>query len=93
VPNGQRAKGTRRDVEGNAKQDERTLDNYIGVADELDLLPGGWKLGVQAVLRDIRNYVHPRREIKEANRITQGEAFQSVGLLMKVLDHIQANHP
>jgi hypothetical protein len=52
-----------------------------------------WKGSVQAVLRDFRNYVHPRKELQSVDKITEGEAYQSVGALMRIIDHIVKNHP
>jgi len=73
--------------------DQWTLNNYIEVADELGLLPEGWKASIQAVLRDFRNYVHPRQEIKMTDKITEGEAYQAVGCLMRICQHIESKHP
>ena len=73
--------------------DQWTLYDYILVADELALLPQGWIDSVQVVLRDFRNYVHPRKELNSQDQITEGEAYQSVGALMRICDHITNNYP
>lgn len=75
------------------REDQWLLESLIEVADDLALLPANWKQSVQAVLRGFRNYVHPLEELRQTDKITQGEAFQSVGALMRVADHIHKNHP
>lgn len=92
VTNGAR-RGRKRDLKINDKENQWLLNDYIEVADDLALLPTGWKISVQAVLRDFRNYVHPRKEIGASDKITDGEAFQSVGCLMRICDHMQRVHP
>ena len=82
-----------RDILSTSSDDEWTLNSLIEVADQLKLLPAEWKASVQAVLRDFRNCVHPRRELKMPDKITQGEAFQSVGALMRMCDHISTHYP
>jgi hypothetical protein len=83
----------KRNIQSDAREDQWLLNDCIEVADELTLLPPGWKAGVQAVLREFRNYVHPRKELKAQDPITQGEAFQAVGALMRICDHIEKRHP
>lgn len=82
-----------RDLRSPAPEDEWTLNDYIEVAEHLTLLPQQWKASVQVVLRDFRNCVHPRRELKLTNPITQGEAFQAVGAIIRICDHVEKNHP
>lgn len=86
-------KSTTRVINCPNREDQWLLDKLIEVADDLALLPTNWKQAVQAVLRDFRNYVHPLEELRATDKITQGEAFQSVGALMKIADHIQMYHP
>ncbi len=74
-------------------EDSWMLENLIQVADKLKLLPKDWRLGTKHVIQDMRNYVHPRKEMKLASPVTEGEAYQTVGLLMRVCDHIEKNHP
>lgn len=83
----------KRDLQSAAREDEWKLSNYIDVADGLSLVPSEWKPSVQVVLRDFRNCVHPRRELTLSYQITQGEALQAVGALIKICDHIERNHP
>lgn len=68
------------------------LIDYIEGADELKLLPTKWAAGIHTVLREFRNYVHPLLEMK-MDLISEGDAYQSVGALMRVIDHIRQNHP
>ena len=82
-----------RDLKSNASDDEWLLNDYIEVADKLKLLPDGWKNRVLASLRDFRNFIHPRRELKEGFSMTKGEALVSVGMLICVCDHIEKYHP
>lgn len=94
APKKRTAMGTiARDICSDLPVDEWSLNNYIEVAEQLALLPMGWKASVQAILRDFRNCVHPRRELKMTDKITQGEAFQSVGALMRICDHIEKTYP
>jgi hypothetical protein len=81
----------RKDITSDNREDEWTLFDYIEVANELGLLPTGWAAGVHAVLRDFRNYVHPRRESKEGRAIDQGEAMMSMGTLIVICDHLEKN--
>ena len=85
--------GGPRDITSDAREDEWMLFDLIQVADELKLLPAGWKEGLHVNLRDPRNYVHPRKEKKQTDKLTQGEAFVSVGSLMKICDHLEKHHP
>ena len=76
-----------------AVEDQWMLNDLIEVAEDLSLLPTGWKVGIQSVLREFRNYVHPRKELKATDKISQGDALQSVGALIRICDHIEKNHP
>lgn len=85
-----RSKSAPRDLRSDDYEDQWTLDNYIKVSHDLGLLPGGWEGGVHAALREFRNYVHPRRELKADERITQGAAMQAAAMLLRVCEHLEA---
>jgi hypothetical protein len=82
-----------RDLNSTAHEDQWHLSAYIDVADSLTLLPAGWKDGIHAVLREFRNYVHPRLELVTKDEITEGEAFLAFATLMCLVEHIRKNHP
>jgi hypothetical protein len=84
--------GGKRDIQSTAPEDEWTLNNYIEVAEELNRLPSGWKSQVQGVLRDFRNFVHPRVELAKGS-LTEGNAYSAVGVLMTIIEHVTAKHP
>ena len=85
-------KKVKRDLASSQYEDQWHLKSYINVAEELGLIPADWKNSVHAVLRDFRNFVHPRLELQAPAKISDGDAYQSVGALMKICDHIEANH-
>jgi hypothetical protein len=85
--------GAPKDIQSTARKDEWTLYDLIRVSDELGLVPKAWEASVQAVLREFRNYVHPRKELQMQDKITEGEAFQSLGALMRIHEYIEKNHP
>ena len=82
-----------RDLASDDAENQWMLNDYIEVSEELTLLPNDWKKSIQTVLRDFRNYVHPRRELRAPAQITEGEAYQSVGALIRICDYIEKNHP
>jgi hypothetical protein len=74
-------------------EDQWMLNHYIDVSDKLELLPPGWKPRVTAVLRDFRNYVHPRNELAAPDRISEGEGFLSIGAIISICEYIERKHP
>src|SRR4030095_4431863 len=66
---------------------EWTLHDLIEVADELDLLPQGRVKAIDQVLRDYRNYVHPKKEVRSGYPCTEAEALMAKGALDAVCNH------
>jgi hypothetical protein len=43
---------------------------------------------IDQVLRDYRNFVHPRKELKAAHQCTEAEAYVARGALDGVCNHL-----
>jgi hypothetical protein len=79
-------KGTVKDIaDGDWK-----LHSLIEVAAELKLLPDERAKTFDQVLRDYRNFVHPKKEIKAAHPCTEAEAYMSKGALDGVCNILEA---
>jgi hypothetical protein len=82
-----------RDKKGNAiAPDKWTLEYLINIALEIKLLPQDPANTIHQVLRDYRNFVHPKKEIRSAHPCTEAEAMLSVGALDSVCNYLEA-HP
>lgn len=62
----------------------------IAVATNLKVLPEARAKTVDQVLRDFRNFVHPKKEIRAAHPCTEAEAWMAKGALDGVCNHLQA---
>lgn len=76
-------KGTVRPME------DWTLESLIKVAADLGILPPNRADTFDQVLRDYRNFVHPKKEIKSAHPCGEGEAQLAMGGLNAVCDILQ----
>lgn len=65
------------------------LHSMISVATEIGILPEARSRTVDQVLRDFRNFVHPKKEIRSAHPCTEAEAWMSKGALDGVCNHLQ----
>lgn len=65
-----------------------TLDNLIQVSIFLGLLPLGRGNSIDQVLRDYRNFVHPKKEIRTGHACNEAEALMSKGALDAVCNHL-----
>lgn len=68
-------------------EDQWTLENMITVATDIGLLPADRAKTFDQVLRDYRNFVHPRKELRAAHPCGDGEALMAKGALDAVCDH------
>lgn len=66
-----------------------TLEELILVAEDIGLLPPQRVSSIDQVLRDYRNFVHPKKEIKSQHPCTEAEAFMSKGALDAVCNHLE----
>jgi hypothetical protein len=67
---------------------EWKLQHLIDVAAELGIIPLNRAASVDQVLRDYRNFVHPKKEIKAAHPCTEAEALMAKGALDGVCNHL-----
>jgi hypothetical protein len=72
--------------------DEWTLENLIDIAVDINLLPKDPANTIHQVLRDYRNFVHPKKEIRAAHACTEAEAMLAVGALNSVCNYLDP-HP
>ncbi len=70
--------------------DEWSLHVLIKVAGEIGVLPQDREECIDRVLRDYRNFVHPKVEVKTASPCTEAEATLAKGGLDAVCNHLQA---
>jgi hypothetical protein len=66
------------------------LESLIKVAADIGILPKNREDTFDQVLRDYRNFVHPKKEIKSAHACGEGEAQLAIGGLNAVCDILQA---
>ncbi len=65
------------------------LDNLIKVATDIGLLPAKRAMTFDQVLRDYRNFVHPKKEIRSGHPCREGEAQLAMGGLNAVCDLLE----
>lgn len=80
--------GTTRDITQDTYEDEWKLINLIDVAVDLDLLPSDRSKVFDQALREYRNFVHPRKELKLAHPPREADATLAKGALDAVCDHL-----
>ena len=80
--------GGKRDITKTDYDNQWTLSDMIKVACELKLLPLKDEGAVHQVLREYRNFVHPRLELQSGFLITEGYATASMSMLDVILDHL-----
>lgn len=69
-------------------RDEWRLHDLIRVAVELTILPATRADSIDTILRDYRNFVHPKKELRSAHPCTEAEALLSKGALDSVCNHL-----
>lgn len=72
--------------------EEWTLFNLIDIAVDVNLLQKDPADTIHQVLRDYRNFVHPKKEIRSAHACTEAEGMLSLGALDSVCNYLEA-HP
>ena len=65
------------------------LKHLIDVAVDVSLLPKGRADAIHQVLRDYRNFVHPKKEIKDEHECTEAEGLMAKGALDAVCNHFE----
>jgi hypothetical protein len=65
-----------------------TLQNLIDVAADINVIPPQRAKAIDQSLRDYRNYVHPKKEIRTGFPCTEAEAHLAQGALESVLNHL-----
>ncbi|XXY45005.1 hypothetical protein WME91_33895 [Sorangium sp. So ce269] len=74
-------------------EDDWTLNDMIQLAVAVNLLPIERAKTFDQVLRDYRNFVHPRKEIRSAHPCGEGEALMAKGALDAVCEHLDRTLP
>jgi hypothetical protein len=67
------------------------LQGLIDVEMDIGVVKKGTADTIHQVLRDYRNFVHPKKEIRAAHACTEAEAMLSVGALDSVCNYVEAN--
>ena len=65
------------------------LENLIKVAADIGVLPEKRATTFDQVLRDYRNFVHPKKEIRSGHPCQEGEAQLAIGGLNAVCDILE----
>jgi hypothetical protein len=81
--------GAVKDLASDTAEDEWKLVNLIDVSVALDILRSEDADTIHQSLRDYRNYVHPRKELRAARALTEAEAMQALGALDGVCNHLE----
>lgn len=80
--------GSVRDITLDTYEDEWKLNDMIKVAAELKIIRPDDERTTHAVLREYRNLVHPRVELKGASPVGEAEATASKGMLDIILNYL-----
>jgi hypothetical protein len=80
--------GAVKDITKDTSKDEWRLNDLIKVACDLQLLPHKDEQAIHLVLREYRNFVHPRLEVEMGIKIGEGHAMAAKGMLDVILDHL-----
>lgn len=66
------------------------LYKLIEVSVDINILPASRANSIDQILRDYRNFVHPRKELRAQYSCDEAEAFLAKGALDSVLNHLKA---
>jgi hypothetical protein len=77
-----------RDITLHNRKNEWTLADFIKVSADLGIISKSNEDSVDEVLREYRNYVHPRVEVIKGISITEGHAMASIGSLEVIIDKL-----
>jgi hypothetical protein len=83
-----RKKNGVKDITKDTYDDQWTLNDLIKVACNLKLIPYKDEQAIHEVLREYRNFVHPRLEVQMGITIGEGHATTSKGMLDVILDYL-----
>jgi hypothetical protein len=81
--------GTTKDITKDTSGDKWTLEDLIEVASDVRLLPTDQARTFDQVLRDYRNFIHPKKEIKARHSCTEAKAMMSVGALDDLCNYFE----
>lgn len=81
--------GLVKDITQDTHEDEWKLANLIEVAIDLTLLPQAKADTIDQVLREYRNFVHPKKEATLRQELGDAEGMLALGALNGVIDHLQ----
>jgi hypothetical protein len=70
-----------------------TLHDMIEVAADIGLIPNDRSKTFDQVLRDYRNFVHPKKEVRAGHPCTEAEAMMAKGALDGVCNHFDVMFP
>lgn len=77
-----------KDISSSARRNSWSLSDLITVACDIGLLNLEDENAVHLALREFRNFVHPRVEIRKGIPIGEGPATTSYGMLITILDQL-----
>lgn len=83
-----------RDKSGSLKNEaDWTLYNLIEIATDIGMIPPDRAKTFDQTLRDYRNFVHPKKELRAAHACNEGEALLAKGALDALCDHFDRTLP
>lgn len=82
-----------RDITVDDRHNEWSLANLIGAAAHLQIVSQDDADAINVTLRDYRNFVHPRVEIRNAHECTEAEATAAKGMLDMICNRLFAAMP
>jgi len=65
-----------------------SLQKLIEVAVDINIIPNNRASSIDQVLRDYRNFVHPKKEIRSEHQCSEAEALMAKGALDGVYNHL-----
>jgi len=68
-----------------------SLQKLIEVAVDINILPTKRASTIDQVLRDYRNFVHPKKEIRSEHQCSESEALMAKGALDGIYNHLNTN--
>jgi hypothetical protein len=90
----ERGKQVQCDIKSQAPEDAWKLEDLIDVCEhKLHVLPPGNVDLIHRALRNHRNLVHPRAEIRSKISVGLGEAHVAIGALEIVVSHFETKYP
>lgn len=74
---------------GDITRGEWKLQSLIQVAEDISKIPKESAQAIDQILRDYRNFVHPRKEIRAKHPCTEAQALMAKGALDSVLNFLE----